>query len=256
LFRLGSGDAERRRVGRDLRRFFPSQAEAIEAMARVARIPSAWLVERLAIDAGVGDSLALAAAAATTAGGGLLARTLPTDAIVRRSRPEGGFRSVDLTQPWRTAPLAGVNEAGLAVVGVTEASGFDAADCAAPAVLLAHDCLSRFDRIEGAVEWLLARPGGGRSAILLAHAEGDIAAVRVRGSHREVFRPADGLFLHADGHERRREIEKSLRQSSPLLGSNLGRLLATPVVVVEPDRRRIGLLHASGDDGEDRWFGV
>jgi len=39
----------------------------------------------------------------------------PADAIVRRSRPESGFRSIELTQPWRIAPLAGVNEAGLAV---------------------------------------------------------------------------------------------------------------------------------------------
>jgi hypothetical protein len=243
-------------MGRDLRRFFPGQAEAIEAMARVARVPSAWLVERLSKDVSVGESLAVAAGAGATAGGSLLARTLPNDAIVRRSRPEGGFRSVDVTQPWRTAPLAGVNEGGLAVVGVSEASDFDATHCVAPAVLLAHDCLARFDRIDGAVDWLMARPGGGRSAILLAHAEGDIAAVRIRGSYREVFRPADGLYLHADGHERHRAIEKSLRQTSPLIGSDLGRLLASSVVAVEPDRRRIGLLHASAGGVEDQWFGV
>ncbi len=259
LLRLGIGRAESQRIGRDLRRFFPCQAEAIEAMARVAQVSSAWLVERLAIDAGVGpptDSLALAAGAAMTAGGSVLARTLPSDAIARRSRPEGGFRSIDVTQPWRTAPLAGVNEAGLAVVGVSEASDFDESTCAAPAVLLAHDCLARFDRVDGAVDWLLARPGGGRSAILLAHAGGEIAAVRVRGSHRAVFRPADGLFLHTCGHERQREIEKSLRQTSPLVGSDLGRLLATPVVAVEPNSRRIGLLHAFADGGEEQWFGV
>jgi hypothetical protein len=80
--------------------------------------------------------------------------------------------------------------------------------------------------------------------------------VRVRGSHREIFRPADGLFLHTGGHERQREIEKSLRQTSPLVGSDLGRLLATPVVAVEPNSRRIGLLRAFADGGEEQWFGV
>jgi hypothetical protein len=216
-------------------------------------------VERLAVDSRIGDpadSLALAAGTATTAGGGWLARTSPSDAIVRRSRPEGGFQSIELTQPWRTAPLAGVNEAGLAVACVSEASDFDSTACAAPMALLAHDCLQRFDRIDGAVDWLLARPGGGRSAIMLAHADGEIAAVRVDGSRRVVVRPADGLFLHTDGHERQCEIEKRLRQASPLVGSDLGRLLETQIVAVEPDRRRIGLLRASADAGEDQWFGV
>jgi len=249
---------ENQRLGRDLRRYFPCQAEAIEAMARGARVSSAWLVERLAV-CGVGssaDSLALAAGAELTAGGALLARTSPSDAIVRRSRPEGGFRSVDLTQPWCTAPLAGVNEAGLAVACIPEVNDLDGTSCAAPAWLLAHDCLQRFDRIEAAVDWLLARPGGGKSAILLAQADAEIAAVRVHGSNREVFRPADGFFLHNGEHERRREIEKSLRQTSPLNGSDLGRLLEMKVVAVEPDQRRIGLLRASADGGEDQWFGV
>ena len=259
LLRLGAGQLESQRIGRDLRRFFPCQAEAIEAIARGARVSSAWLLERLAVDARVGppaDSLALAAGSAMTAGGALLARTAPSDAIARRSRPDGGFRSIELTQPWRTAPLVGVNEAGLAVAWFSEASDPDDTSCAAPAVLLAHDCLARFDRIDGAVDWLLARPGGGRSAILLAQADGEVADVRVDGSRREVFRPADGLFLHTGGNERRREIAKSLRQTSPLVGSDLGRLLEMQIVAVEPDRRRIGLLPASADSGEDQWFGV
>ncbi len=259
LSRLAAGRAENQRIARDLRRFFPCQAEAIEAMARGARVSSAWLVERLAADAAVGlstNSLVLAAGAAMTGGKSLLARTPPSDAIVRRSRPEGGFASVEWTQPWRSAPLAGVNDAGLAVACVSEAGGSDGSSCAAPAVLLSHDCLARFDRIDGAVDWLLARPGGGRSAIVLADAEGEIAGVRVNGSHREVFRPADGLFLHTGEQARQREIAKSLRLTLPLVGSDLGRLLELPIVVVEPDRRRVGLLHASADDGEDQWFGV
>jgi hypothetical protein len=259
LFRLRADRATGRRIERDLRRFFPAQAEALEAIARAARVSSAWLLEKLAVDAVVGPAMhpvALAAGAALTAGGGLLARTPPDDAIVRRNRPDGGFRSIDLTQPWRTAPLAGVNEAGLAVVCVSEASDFDEIGCTAPAVLLAQDCLARFDRIDGAVDWLLARPGAGRSSILLAHADGEVAAVRVRGSSREVFRPADGLFLDAGERDRQPEIEKRLRLTSSLTGSDLVRALETPIVVVEPDQRRIGLLHAPvvGDGGQ--WFGV
>jgi hypothetical protein len=47
-----------------------------------------------------------------------------------------------------------------------------------------------------------------------------------------------------------------LRQTSPLVASDLGRLLETQIAAVEPDRRRVGLLRASADDGEDQWFGI
>jgi hypothetical protein len=246
-----------RQVRLEIRRFYPQQAEMIEAMARASRVPASWLIAVLAGNqrsAPAADALVLAAASAITDCGGLLARALPRDAIVRRSRPESGFRSVELTQPWRIAPLAGVNEAGLAVACVSNSGGVAASRHAAPAALLAHDCLRRFDSLDGAIDWLLVRPGGGKSTLVLADLSGEIAGVSVDGDERKLFRPADGLMVHTGGHARQAEIEKGLREASPLVGSDLGRFFGMSLVVVEPARRSIALLGGRSAGEVDRWF--
>jgi hypothetical protein len=231
----------------------------MEAMARASRVPVSWLIAILVGNrwpAPPADALVLAAASAITDRGGLLARALPGDAIVRRSRPEAGFRSIELTQPWRVDPLAGVNEAGLAVAGVSSSGGVTGSRHAVPAALLAHDCLRRFDSLDGAIDWLLVRPGGGKSMLVLADPSGEVAGVSVDGDERKVFRPADGLMIHTGGHARQAEIEKGLREASPLLGSDLGRFFGMPLVVVEPARRLIGLLGGRSAGEADRWFEI
>jgi len=257
--RLLAEPEECRRVRLEIRRFYPQQAEMMEAMARASRVPVSWLIAIHVVNlrsAPPADALVLAAASAITDCGGLLARTLPGDAIVRRSRPESGFRSIELTQPWRIAPLAGVNEAGLAVACVSDSGEIAESRHAAPAALLAHDCLRRFDSLDGAIDWLLVRPGGGKSVLVLADLSGEIAGVSADGDERRVFRPADGLFVHTGGHARQAEIEKGLREAAPLLGSDLGRFFGMPLVVVEPGRRLIGLLGARSACEEDQWFEI
>jgi len=71
-----------------------------------------------------------------------------------------------------------------------------------------------------------------------------------------LFRPVDGLIVHTGGHARQAEIEKGLREASPLLASDLGRFFGMPLVVVEPSRRLIGLLGARPAREADRWFEV
>jgi hypothetical protein len=258
-FRLLADSNACRRARLEIRRFYPQQAEMMEAMARASRVPASWLIAILAGEqrsAPSAGDLVLAAASAITDGGSLLARTLPGDAIVRRSRPESGFRSIELTQPWRVSPLAGVNEAGLAVACLSSTGAFAESRHAVPAVLLVHDCLRRFDSLDGAIDWLLVRPGGGKSMLVVADRSGEIAGVRADGDERSVFRPADGLIVHTGGHARQGEIEKGLREASPLLGSDLGRFFGMPLVVVEPSRRGMGLLGARSAREADRWFEV
>ena len=248
-----------RQVRLEIRRFYPQQAEMMEAMARASRVPVWWLVAILTANrrsAPQADALVLAAASAITDRGGLLGRTLPGDAIVRRSRPESGFRSIELTQPWRIAPLAGVNEAGLAVACLSNSGGIAGSRHAAPAALLAHDCLRRFDSLNGAIDWLLVRPGGGKSMLVLTDLSGEVAGVSVDGDERRLFRPADGLIIHTGGHARQAEIEKGLREASPLLGSDLGRFFGLPLVVVEPSRRSIALLGGRSAGEADRCFEI
>ena len=78
--------------------------------------------------------------------------------IVRRSLPEIGFASVELTLPWLAPAVAGVNEKGLAVAIVPEAAERAALAFSPPALLLVQDCLQRFADLESALEWCARRP--------------------------------------------------------------------------------------------------
>ncbi len=259
LWRLGRDSEASRLVSRDLRRYFPQQSEAIEGMSRGAGVPVAWLVDMIAREnrpATAKGSLAFAATSELTDAQAVLSRTYPEDSIVRRCRPDGGFASVELIRPWSTTPLAGINEGGLAVATIPQPVGSDSTPCAAPVTLLAHDCLSRFESIDAAVDWCVARPGAGAATILLADTSGEIASVHAQGADRRVFRPADGLLLHTGGHEREAEIGKALRQASPLVAADLGRFLGMSLVTLDPSGRRMGLLRASGADVSDRWLSV
>ena len=87
-----------------------------------------------------------------------LALALDGPAIVRRTRPEGLFASLELSRPWLPSTLLGVNERGLAVAVAD--SGPEEAGCSAPAALLAQDCLERFEALDAALDWCASRPGG------------------------------------------------------------------------------------------------
>lgn len=179
-----------RRVLRDVRRHFPQQAEQLEGLARGAGVS----VRRLAraswnalASTSRGSSLALACGGAS-----LLARSLPPDARARRTRPEGRYRSVELTLPALTHPILGVNEAGLAVA--CHAGPARIAACAAPAALLARDCLERFSAVESALRWCLERPAAPRAALLLVDAGGAAAALEIADRVRDVRRPSGGVL--------------------------------------------------------------
>jgi len=258
-WRLGRHSETSWYVARDLRRYFPQQSEAIEGMSRGAGVPGAWFVDKITRESrlvAAKGTLAFAASNELTEGRAVLARSYHEDAIVRRCRPDGGFASVELIRPWSTAPLAGINEGGLAVATIPQPSRSNSGGCAAPVTLLAHDCLARFESIDAAVDWCMARPGAGGATILLADASGEIAGVHAEGSDRRVFRPADGLLVQTGGHQREDEIGKALRQASPLVAGDLGRFLGLSLVALDPGARRLGLLWASSAEGRDRWLGV
>jgi hypothetical protein len=219
--RLGLRDRDARRLRRDVSRHFPHLSESLAGLATGARVPPAWL------------ALELAREAPGPLGGWLrgeavqLARGLPDPPLVRRSRPEGLFAAVELARPGLVAALAGVNERGLAVAAAGRCEPA-ATGCAAPAWLLAQDCLERFADVEAALAWCLERPGGGRGAILLADAGGALAGVEFDAGGRRVRRPAGGELVASGGGE----LVKRLREAG---GAPEGAL------VLEPRERRLRL---------------
>jgi hypothetical protein len=254
--RLGLIGSRAKPLARDLTRHFPQHSEVIEGLAHGAGLPTAWFAEELARNLAaerptpVGYSVGAVFDASLSRAGGSIARSLAFDPLVRRSRPEGGFASVELTLPWSSTALAGVNEGGLAAASVSLTGSFTSGSCAAPAPLLVQDCLARFDSVGGALDWCIGRPAGGRAVILLADASGVAVAVDVDGDARREAPLKDGLAL-AGGPA---EIADALRAAATLDHEQMARILGGRVACIDPAGRRVGLF-----DGEDRtgnWFGV
>ena len=184
---------------------------------------------------------ALGATGALTALGPLVARGLPEPRtepwVLRRARPEGGFASLELGPAWFAGALAGVSEVGLAAAVVQRTTARNAEECAAPAALLVQDCLHRFESLEGALDWCLGRPVGGSATLVLADAEGEVAAVSIEPNDRRVHRPADGLALASlDG-----DGAKALREAAPLRADDLAGIMGARLAVLDPARRRVGV---------------
>jgi len=215
------------RCFRDLWRHFPHQADRLAGLGPAAGVPASWLAPRVP-DAGEAE----ADAAALEGPPVRLGRALGAPLVVRRSRPEGLFASVEVTRPWLPAALVGVNERGLAVAAVAGPAAGER--CAAPAWLLAQDCLERFEAVGPALEWCCERPGGGGGALLLAHADGDVAGVAF-GAARRVL-PGVGRIVRAGDSA---ALEKALDDVPPD-AAGLARALGGAAVDAGARRLHVG----------------
>ncbi|MDD9827406.1 MAG: hypothetical protein OXU92_03360 [Deltaproteobacteria bacterium] len=184
-------------------------------MERVEAERGAWLDCRLPLHSGRGRGL--------------------DDFALRHSAPDNDRASVEITFAWQAPALVGVNADGLAVCalpgaagavdsagGVGAVAGADGADgareagCAAPALLLAQDCLRLFDQTPSALEWIRSRPAGGRCTLLLADASGRIAGAVVVGERREELHAQNGRIAVSGA------AANSLRVLADPLGRRIG----------------------------------
>lgn len=214
---LGSSSASRP-LERDLRRHFPQLAERLEGVARGARVPARILLSALACELGSGRqrqhpvtcAAALWGFTATWTGSGATlawaARGPELPWRVRESKPENGLASLEVLAPWLPGGVAGVNAAGLAVTCTTLEASLASSPCAAPAFLLVQECLQRFERVDGAEEWCLHRPAGGRATILIADAAGGLVGVEVYGAEREPLVAQNGILVSPDASVHRPQI--------------------------------------------------
>jgi hypothetical protein len=223
--RLGRASAAANALRRELRRHFPRQAETLAGVASAAGVPLAWLAELALREARPVEAALVAAASAEVArAGAVLGRALAGEWIVRRSRPEGGFRSIEVTRPWLAHALLGVNEAGLAAAvssgGYAEhragAGRASPASASLPAAPLATDCLQRFATLEACLEWCSARPGELPATLLFADASGEIAGIELAPGHRRVLRSAEGWLAVGGSRDARDALAKALREGGGL----------------------------------------
>ena len=203
---FASGSARGSGVGREMIRHFTHLAERADGLARGALVPVDSLL-RLLEPAAPGKAGALGLSAGNfqgTTGAGLLRTLSDLPGVVRRSRPEVGFASVEVSAPWQVSALAGINEAGLAVSLVPTAgeSQPPAQPLGSPrtplplADFLVQECLQRFEDVEAGIGWCLNRPAAGEATILMADAAGNRCAVHFGRGGRTAER-ADGAVLLA-----------------------------------------------------------
>jgi hypothetical protein len=190
-----------------------------------------------------------------TTGVGIL-RTLPGfSGLVRRSRPEVGFASVEVSAPWQVSALAGINEAGLAVAWVPAAgdSHFPAMprDVLVPplpvADLLVQDCLQRFEDVEAAIGWCTNRPAAGEATILMADAAGNRSAVRFSRGGRTVERGNGGALL-AGGPEADLKALETLALAGDPTGPERPAPTESPQLRMVCSTRQLELLAGGGQE--------
>lgn len=230
--RPGAGAAAAGGLRRELRRHFPRQAETLVGIAGAAGVPAAWLEACLDAE-GAAPEPELAIAVEGEGPQARVLRSLAGEWILRRSQPEGCFRSVEITRPWLAHALLGVNEAGLAAAVVTPAGA--AARAGLPSAPLIQDCLQRFAALEAALEWCLGRPAERDAALILADAHGELAAVEITASGRRVLRPADGWLAVGGSAAARAELAKQLRERNPT---------PAPLLAADPTARELEIAGA------------
>jgi hypothetical protein len=222
-------DPEIARAARDATRFYPHMAERAEGIARGARVSPGDLAALLAGESRQGQETLVGVRSEAWPAGVSIALSTRREAplFVRSSRPENGYRSLEIAIPWRVPALAGVNQHGLAVAasGLSPASG-SPSSCAAPAAFLVQDCLQRFDGVDKALEWCERRPAGGCASILLADAEGLLARIDLQDERRQVHREMDGILLGAGEPARIASVDKACRASEHLDAEALRGILA------------------------------
>jgi hypothetical protein len=210
-----------RAIERDTQRFFPHMAERTLGLALGARVSPRALAQLSAQpERAPADALRIVRGAR----GPCVARAIPPEAlsVLRESAPDSDYRSLELVGVAQLAPFVGVNEHGLAVGAVLAGAG---GECAAPASLLAQDCLQRFDRVEKALEWLERRPAGGSARFALADATGAAALFEIEAAMRKRHEPLE----------------------EPLTPPTSERCC---IVVADPHARELGWTLADGSTGE------
>jgi hypothetical protein len=174
--------------------------------------------------------------------------------LVRRSRPDVGFASVELTLPWLSCAVVGVNEAGLSAALAPTAAARDASPRtrpdAPPAMLLVQECLQRFESLDACVDWSLKRPASGGLCLMVLDASGEAAAVEFSGSQRRVVRAHDGALVAAGRDVRRAEARQAGSAGAALRCSQAGDWL----VCVDPSQRRLRI--RSSQDASESVFPV
>jgi len=193
---------------REMIRHYTHLAERVDGLARGADLPVDSIYPLQGTSAANGEqAMALFGSGLDGQTGEMLIRGLPdSDWVVRKSQPEVGFASIELTQAWSITSVAGINEASLAACMVPNRDSVESEEGRwPPAGLLVQECLQRFQDVEAGIDWCSHRPSSGEASLLLADGTGGRALIRFEGEEVRVTRNPAGIY--------------AVGSSEPLVGS-------------------------------------
>ena len=185
---------------REMIRHYTHLAERVDGLSRGADLPVDSIYSLQGAGAANGEqAMALFGSGLDGKTGEMLIRGLPdSDWVVRKSQPEVGFASIELTQAWSVSSVAGINEASLAACMVPNRDSPEPEEGGwPPAQLLVQECLQRFQDVEAGIDWCSHRPSSGGASLLLADRSGGRALIRFQGKEVHVTRNPAGV--HAVG---------------------------------------------------------
>ncbi len=271
---LSSGPVLGRGPGREIIRHYTHLAERAAGMARHADVTLDALMrvfcemtsrdaaptEELLAEAAVVGALEVEAAQGRSA----VLRTLGAASqpgsqwIIRKSRPEVGFASAEVTLPWLATAVAGVNQSGLAVAiapcsgaRVTGANAGSVNAQGAPhAALLVQECLQRFEDVAACLDWCSKRPRSGNASLIFCDAADQLAAAEIAGDRCRVVENTNGLLLDGPAQDvitRLAEHHRDKRSIDLAALANVGNPPGDLLVWLEPQTRSLSLRTISGN---------
>lgn len=259
---LTSGTGLGRGTGREVIRHYTHLAERMAGIARNADVPFSSLMElfcKSTCGAGpdeelVASAVAIGARRVEDVGvGPLVLRTLAGSSfedspwILRKSRPEVGFASAEITLPWLATAVAGINEAGVAIAMAPRSTSYGggvSARHAPHAVLLVQECLQRFEDLAGCLDWCRKRPRSGNVSLIIADAGAQLAQIEVEGPECRIVEVDSGVALDGASADIDRQLRSHFRDrqrfdldAMPGIGDSAGEL----AVWLEPARRKLSV---------------
>jgi hypothetical protein len=276
---LTSGPRMGRGTGREIVRHYTHLAERMAGIARNADVVLPALMDLFCQStngASPGDELvseAVAFGAESMAGmeeGVILVRTLSGGSFgaspwfLRKSVPEVGFKSIEVTLPWLATSVAGVNDAGIAVTMAPRTESYGGgvnagavnARHAPHAVVLVQECLQRFDSLEGCVDWCKKRPRSGNLSLVIGNASGGLIQIEIEGDDCRIVEPKGGMLLDGASPvvvDRLRDHFGEYRQIDVDCIAGLADGVGEMAVYLEPSRKRLSIRSVlKSDEEKDR----
>jgi predicted choloylglycine hydrolase len=151
--------------------------------------------------------------------------------ILRESRPEHGYRSLEFTAMPLPGAVDGVNEAGLCIAYNYAFANDPPGEPAPPVSVLVSEALTHCSTVQEAIDWITGRPRWGSCMLMLADQGGDLASLELSNTRWAAIRPDPGedVLHHANyfASPRMREVQipdsavYTNRSPAPLRGRRL-----------------------------------